>query len=57
MKLVEILELVNEMTADVNGEYPFGLIRVRHLVIELIAGKPDENEVVYIGEKPPSPLV
>lgn len=40
-RLLECLELVNEMlaplTADVNGEYPVGLIRVRKLLLDVLA--------------------
>ena len=35
-KLQEALQRVNEMTADVDGRYPIGLIRVRRLLEEVL---------------------
>ncbi len=58
VKLNEALQLVNEMTADVEGRYPFGLIRVRRLLEETLAEVNDqveawEDEVIELAEEPP----
>lgn len=36
-KLTEALRYVDEMTADVEGNYPFGLLYIRRLLQEAIA--------------------
>jgi hypothetical protein len=61
MKLVEALQLVNEMCADIDGAYPMGLLRVRRLLEDALAeweemiGEWDmEDRVALAGEEPPS---
>ena len=57
-KLNEALNLVYEMTADINGEYPVGLIRVRRLLEEVLADDvphDDDDDYCYLGMEPPSP--
>jgi hypothetical protein len=58
-KLLECLETVYEMTADVEGHYPVGLVRVRVLLEEVLACMPpssivpDEDEMVELTAEPP----
>lgn len=54
-KLEEALEIVNEMTADVEERYPVGLLYVRRLLEEVIAECWDEDEIVELTEEPPQP--
>lgn len=58
-KLTEALQCVNGMTADVNGNFPIGLLRVRRLLLDAIAehdamiGEWDEEDVIALtGEQP-----
>jgi hypothetical protein len=58
---VQALQLVNEMTADIDGAYPIGLLRVRRLIKDALAefdsmiGEWDmEDRVALAGEEPPS---
>jgi hypothetical protein len=60
-KLDEALKLVNEMTADIEGRYPIGLLRVRRLLEDAIVqwdemiGEWDmEDRVELAGDLPPS---
>jgi hypothetical protein len=60
-RLDEALQLVNEMTADIEGRYPIGLLRVRRLLVDAIAeweemvGEWDmEDRVALADELPPS---
>jgi hypothetical protein len=59
-KLNEALQLCNEMCADIDGNYPIGLLRVRRLLEDAIAewdqmiGEWDmEDRVALAGEEPP----
>ena len=60
-KLNEALQVVNEMTADIDGAYPIGLLRVCRLLEDALAeweemvGEWDmEDRVALAGEEPPS---
>jgi hypothetical protein len=56
-KLSEALWIVNELTADVEGRYPVGLLRIRRLLTEAIS-EWDEmvgDRVALAGEEMPMP--
>jgi hypothetical protein len=55
-KLQEALKLCEEMCADVNGEYPVGLLRVRRLLEEVRDECfLDEDDVAVLVDDPPMP--
>jgi len=60
-KLQECLTIVEEICCDVEERYPVGLLRVRHLLREVVAAEvPDDGEMMYLGAdplemEPPSP--
>jgi hypothetical protein len=54
-KLQEALKACEEMCADVNGEYPVGLLYVRRLLEEVIADCWDEGDRAMLAEEPPLP--
>lgn len=58
-KLTEALRWIDGMTADINGDFPIGLYRVRRLLQEAIAeydamvGEWDEDDRIELtGEQP-----
>ncbi len=54
-KLQEALKMCEEMTADVEGNLPAGLLRVRRLLEEVIADCWDVDDVAMLAEQRPAP--
>jgi hypothetical protein len=54
-KLQQALAKCEEICADVNGNYPVGLLYVRRPLEEVIADCRDEEDVAMLAEEPPLP--
>ncbi len=52
-KLREALTLVNELTADLEGNYPIGLLRLRRLIADVMDEVEVGSESVHGDETPP----
>lgn len=54
-KVQEALRMCEEMCADVDGNYPVGLLYVCRLLEELIADCWNEDDVAELAPEPPTP--
>ena len=54
-KLQQALAMCEEMCADVDGNYPVGLLFGRRLLEEVIADCWDEDDVAMLAEEPSMP--
>jgi hypothetical protein len=54
-KLTEALNITYELTSDIEGRYPIGLVRIRYLLEQVLDGLSvaHDEEAVHLGEEPP----